>query len=173
MLIYLRSQPLSHVTCVQSKLWILQFKQAYRQLCYCRVTVHDKRKCNTNWANILDSFVWILTFIMFIVNFLIYSVFHTSIFINAIQEGLTLKRLPLTLFCLSLHYPTCVATLPYTALEIGQVVRHCDWLRCELPTIQYTAKVAVALWLTEMWEKVSSFHFPFPPFPHTAPPFGR
>ena len=50
----------------------------------------------------------------------------TSIFINAIQEGLTLKRLPLTLFCLSLHYPTYVATLPYTALEIGQVVQHCD-----------------------------------------------
>ena len=100
------------------------------------MTVHDKRKCNTNWANILDSFVWILTFIMFIVNFLIY----TSIFINAIQEGLTLKRLPLTLFCLSLHYPTCVAT-SYPTL-------HC--------TGNWTS--GAALWLTEMWTTYPTIH---------------
>ena len=49
------------------------------------------------------------------VNFLIY----TSIFINTILEGLTLKRLPLTLFCLSLHFTTLpYPTLPYPALQI-------------------------------------------------------
>ena len=107
----------------------------YRQICYCGVTVHDKRKCNTVWANIPDSFFWILAFIMFRVNFLIY----TSIFINAIQEGLTLKRLPLAdsfLFVTSLPYLRSYPTL------------HC--------TGNWTS--GAALWLTEMWTTYHTIH---------------
>ena len=71
-------------------------------------------------------------------NFLIYFTIFITI-INAIQEGLAQKRLPLTLFCLSLH--SC--------------------LQCSTGHRRLTDR--------DVREKVSSFHFPLSAIPTHSP----